>query len=86
MRTIWKFPFEVSWEEFTLTLPYGFKVVKVAQSHVWIEGHFDDENYKNKKVCFKIIGTGHEILLGLDHVGTWFEPPFVWHLYQERLG
>lgn len=34
---------------------------------------------------FKLRGTGHEIEESCAYVGTMFEGPFVWHLFEENL-
>lgn len=28
-----------------------------------------------------VLGTGHEVPEGARHLGTWLDPPYVWHLY-----
>lgn len=33
----------------------------------------------------RIVGTGEEVPLGTDHIGTYTEGPFVWHVYMERV-
>ena len=78
MRTIWKFKIELE-ERFTLPLPENFKVLKVSDGYIWIEGTFTS-------VCssriFAIVRTGTSVPDGFQHVGTYFEGAYVWHVYK----
>ena len=52
--------------------------------HVWIEtepGALDEEIEERTYI---VVGTGHQIPPGFDHVGSTQDPPFVWHLYERR--
>ena len=33
----------------------------------------------------RIVGTGEPVPEGADHIGTYIEGPFVWHVYMERI-
>lgn len=79
-RTIWKFDIELS-ERFALPLPDDYKVLKVSDGFMWIEGSFlaGMQNRSNK--MFAIVGTGTSIPEGSQHVGTYFDGAYVWHVY-----
>lgn len=89
MRTVWKFPVPVT-DEFTLTLPSAHKVVHVGpdpsgEPHMWVEVQLPvDEDAIN--VTFFVEGTGHTLVDGAEHVGTWVADPFAWHLYETVAG
>lgn len=90
MRAVWKFPIDVSTVGGTvspeITMPAGAKIVHVAQQRVgdvvtlWAEVNPDARVRETR--YFAIIGTGHPIPDGYEHVGTWLDDPFVWHLYE----
>ena len=49
---------------------------------LWVEV---DTHAPRVSRTFQWIGTGHEIPLGAEYVGTGQEPPLVWHLYELSL-
>lgn len=78
MRTIWKFKVQLK-NRFTLPLPEDFKVLKVSDGYMWVEGTFTS-TCDNR--IFAIVGTGNPIPAGFQHVGTYFEGAYVWHVYK----
>lgn len=84
MRSVHKYPFDNPTME--IELPRGSKVVHVGYQHgkttLWVEVNLTDHVEKEKR-RFQIHGTGHPIMDPLGkYVGTTFEGPFVWHVYE----
>jgi hypothetical protein len=83
MKTIWKFQIPIQ-DEFELYLPYIHRVLLTAlqdeKPMMWVE--VDTSSSKNIPFKFFVEGTGHEIEPSTVHVGSWIQPPFVWHLYE----
>jgi len=82
MRKIFKYPLDL-----VVKLPAAnslfYKVVKVDKQsgspYLWIE--LSDINQEKKDYIFQIFGTGHTIPALAEHCGTFFDEPFVWHVY-----
>ena len=81
MRTIWKFKLQFE-ERFTLPLPDDYKVLKVSDGYMWIEGTHGGPIKELTKRMFTIVGTGTSVPDGFQHVGTYFEGAYVWHVYK----
>lgn len=90
MKTIYKYKLEFEGST-KIKLPYGSKVVHVGLdlsrvARIWVEQHPDKGwpqiNYTERK--FYIYGTGHDIPGAAEHVGTFKDGPFVWHVYEEK--
>lgn len=66
-------------------LPIGAKILKVASQggriKLWAQV---DREVKHVFRHFVVVGTGHTInnSESLRHVGTVFQDPFVWHVYE----
>jgi len=66
-------------------IPVGAKVIHVNVSEegaiAWVEF---DSKFENELVQrnFKVFGTGWEIPDDAIYIKTWFQGPFVWHLYE----
>jgi hypothetical protein len=87
VRAVWKFPLGA--EVLTdLSMPADARIVHVdrqgAHGCIWAE--VDTEATLSETRRFLVRGTGMEIPAGHEHVGTWQEPPFVWHLYENVIG
>lgn len=83
-RAIFKYPLDVT-DEQTVNLPFGAKVVHVGMQndkmYLWAE--VDPKSKDDTPVTFRIFGTGHPMPeANIQHVGTVFDGPFVWHVYQ----
>jgi len=81
---MWKFPVNVYNGSKTLSLPRGSVFRCIAEQYaggpcVWVE--VDEEQPIENRVI-QVFGTGHNIPLGSQYIGTWQSPPFVWHLYE----
>jgi uncharacterized protein YbdZ (MbtH family) len=85
MLTIWKFPFDVT-DRFTLEIPDGYRIL-----HVEMQGKSPclwaivDEARPPSQTRFALFGTGFEVPAGWEHVGTFQQPPYVWHLFREEV-
>jgi len=82
MKTIYKYPIDMGGTR--VSLHEGYKIVKVdTQPGVgrcfWA---IVDTEKPLEKHAFIVLGTGHAFLRGMEYVGTWQEPPFVWHLFE----
>ena len=81
-RTIYKYPLT----RLTTLELYNPKVVHVGmqgdEAFVWIE---QDLGFANTKLTLLIIGTGHQVPeAGVEHVGTFMDGPYVWHVYKRQ--
>lgn len=58
----------------------------VHRVEVWVEVTFDGDDFRNDHFVgtqrVKIIGTGHPIPDGAEHLATCLDGPLVWHLYK----
>lgn len=89
MKTIWKFPLQITARQ-TLQIPVGAKLLTVqAQgigelSRITLWAEIDDQSPKaGRKIA--ITGTGHDLPLG-EYVGTVQQHDFVWHIYDQGVG
>jgi hypothetical protein len=67
-------------------LPRPAKIVKVGMQGdtlmLWAEHGVPDANTSHVTRHFDVFGTGHPIPEDAVHVGTFFDGPFVWHVYE----
>lgn len=79
-RTVWKFPIV---DDARVEMPEGAKAVHIGfqgrQLTMWAE---IDPSAPLTHRSFEIVGTGHDIPDGGQHVYSWIDEPFVWHLYE----
>ncbi len=87
MRQVWKYKLNMV-ELTAILLPVGSKVVHVGEQlglpHIWVEQSVED-NVDKETRYFYFVGTGHALPTGhahIDHRGTYFQGPFVWHVYE----
>lgn len=82
MKTIWKFEL-TRLQLCHIRMPVGAKIVRLARQGesicMWavVEPTNDLEERK-----FTTVGTGQPIPKVSRYVGTWDDPPFVWHLFE----
>jgi len=85
MKVIYKYPIEVTAQGQSLRLPVGAKPLRVAkqesQVSLWVEQPWG-EAVQDERRWFTVVGTGRCILADWQYVGTWEDPPLVWHLYE----
>ena len=82
---IWKW--ELPSREIDLVIPPPGRVVKVAVQQV---NHIDrhtlwaivDPKANGVPRKFKVVGTGQSFNSEWEYVDTWFDNPFVWHLFE----
>lgn len=87
MRSIWKFPLGVALDDKAaeVTMPEGAQIAHfgvvpgVGEPTVW--ALVDSDNPPEVR-RFQIFGTGHPLPRGARHVGTYFDEPFVWHVFE----
>lgn len=83
MRTIWKFPIPYQ-EQFIVATKAGAKPVLIAlqdgKPHLWLE--VDKRTLNEVHYIYNVVGTGHDIPERGEHVGSWQDGSFVWHLYK----
>lgn len=85
MRTVWKFPLEVT-DRQTIPMPEGAVIRHVAQDWMddisaWVEVE-SDSSMPTVDVNIVITGTGHPIPEDGEFVGTVLAAPFVWHVWR----
>ena len=86
MLTVYKYPFRIE-DRFVLHLPPGFQILKVeCQAGVPCMWVLVNSGCPAESVPFRIYGTGHDIKIGEigDHVATFQQGEFVWHLFRSR--
>ena len=80
MKNIFKYPISNN----SILLPTNATVVKVGiqdgSAFVWIE--HDLTQIPKYPRNYKIFGTGHDIPDSAIWQGTFFDAPFVWHVYE----
>lgn len=90
MRTVWKYPLNPGVTRVQLTSSYLVRSVGVdpatGEPAVWVEL---EPARTPTTTTFVTYGTGHEHLVPeADHtavfVGTVWQVPFVWHVYEHR--
>lgn len=89
-RSVWKFPLiadHAQRGEIKIEMPLASKVIALQVQEgvpmLWAEVILEIPQ-KLETRTFAVHGTGHSIPWDRDYVGTWQEPPYVWHLYEVR--
>ncbi len=83
MRTVWKFPIEIT-DVQEIEIPKGAKIIFVGAQRgfypcIWAE--VDSDN-KKEKIPIYVVGTGNPIpKKAVTHIGSFFQESFVWHIY-----
>lgn len=86
MNQVWKYLIGPTHHRrpFTIPMPTGARIMTLAvqdgQVALWA---LVDPVQTPEKRTFEIFGTGWEIDGRLTYIGTWQEPPFVWHLFEQ---
>lgn len=81
-QVVHKYNFEIT-DEFKLELPYKHKILKVCIQPttglptMWVSYCPIDPK---QEVNFRLVGTGHTHRAQV-HIETFFQGPFVWHLF-----
>ena len=84
--TIWKFQFEIS-GDLTISMPANARVLSIQiQNGVPCMWAIVNQSYPCEERNFKVFGTGHpmsaETALLAEHVGTFQDGQFVWHVFE----
>ena len=83
--TIWKYVIEKIDDEVTFDMPGGAQVLHVGeQSGLLCLWALVDPNIPKVQHTFFIRGTGHQVSPILDHVGSAWLRPFMWHVFRRR--
>lgn len=80
-KQIWKYPMGMS---STHEMPFGAEFLALQAQGDVAQAWFlviPDQPKEVRK--FKLYGTGHEIPMREQYLGTLQSPPFVWHLFEE---
>lgn len=82
-RVVYKYPLDLN-RETTVHLVAPAKVVHFGKQGslycVWVEHPISGR--PDTTITFYVVGTGHPIPEGYEHVQSIFDGPFVWHLYR----
>ena len=82
MMRVFKYPFEIT-DDVEIKMPVGARVLHVAmqddQPTLWA---LVDDTHMAETHRFWLRGTGHPVPDGAKHVATFFDGPFVWHLFR----
>ena len=81
MKTIHKYPIDMGGTR--LQIHQGYQIIKVdnqGEKNPCFWAIVDTDKPKEER-SFIVLGTGSAFLPGMQYVGTWQEPPFVWHLF-----
>ena len=87
-RKVYKYPLEGADQcHLSATVPEGAKIIHVGmQGGVFVIWCVVNPNtIVEDCLYFTVVGTGFDVPPDGVHVGTMFEGPFVWHLFQEEL-
>ncbi len=86
MRMIWKFPLDQTVFQFpgqAIIMPASAKIMAMqVQARVPCLWADLDPTGTQEMRLFRVFGTGHALPQDCVHVGTWQDPPYVWHLYE----
>lgn len=86
MKTIWKFPLQLVSPQF-IEMPDGAEILTVqSQGDVGCLWALVDPEMAVTPRYFEVFGTGQNVhtLSKRRYIGTFQQPPFVWHVF-ERL-
>ena len=81
MTTIWKYPLT---QAFSQDISKGARIVHAGkdprgESCLWAE---IDPDADTEMRHFRVIGTGHIVPENAEHVGSYIDGPFMWHVYE----
>ena len=87
MKVVYKY--EVSPERGkSVELPADARIIHVGEQGdilmLWAEHGWPDANTSHVTRHFDVFGTGQPIPEDARHLGTFFDGPFVWHVYETR--
>ena len=67
-----------------ISMPHGARVVHFGQQggELMVWAIVDADTVVEQTRRFQVVGTGHEFPEGANYLGTTFQGPFVWHLFE----
>ena len=84
MKTVWKFPLDLNRLSY-VRMPTGYEILKIDcqddQPMIWA---LVDPEAPMDTHGFLIRGTGHPVPDGMGHIASFFQGPFVWHVFQRK--
>ncbi len=83
MSTVYKYPFQVD-DDVRIDMPIGAEILLIETQNgvptIWAQVN-PKATYVTRR--FRVVGTGHPFESDrVKHVGSFQQPPFVWHLYE----
>jgi hypothetical protein len=84
MKTVYKYELQQIDDYIGLELPEGAQILHfgIQNNRLMIWALVESDN-PNKRRIFRMAGTGHSIIEKNPlHIGTVFDGPFVWHLFE----
>jgi len=92
MRTVWKFPVDMltldAEDRAEVVLPKGARIIHAdhqamtGEAIVMLWAEVEPTGEEERRAVW-VIGTGGQVPDGAEHVVTYQQPPFVWHVYVE---
>lgn len=84
MKTIWKFPLDVTTEDQVVKMPLGAKIVHVEMQGMLpcIWAIVDEQVDFSVDRTFIVCGTGWGVSPFWNYVGTCLDGSYVWHVWE----
>lgn len=83
-RQVFKYPLALA-EVVELDIPEGGRVLTLGVQQgipmLWV---LVDVVQPMERRTFITVGTGHEVPWATTFVGTWFDGPYVWHVFEKQ--
>lgn len=84
MKKIYKYPLALADAEVVqLDIPQGGQILTMGVQQgiptLWV---LVEVGRPEERRMFRTVGTGHDVPGGVKFVGTWFDGPYVWHVFE----
>lgn len=88
-KVIWKYSFPIGYEFQLHSIPKNHKVLHVGSQYnvpcMWIEHDAPSDQPERQSLYFMVVGTGDYFdSEGKEHIGTFFDNGYVWHVYEVK--
>lgn len=84
MSVIWKYPLGGMAEEYEVVMPEGAQVIHAGRQidTLTLWALVPEAEVPMERRTFALRGTGHHVPEHAQHLRTWQDGPFVWHLFE----